>query len=77
MGTWYEQKRYEDTYQLDGDCVTATYTIKEDGTVKVHNQNYNFSNSTHSEAIGKAILSFPEYKPLTGKCSVAFSPRRK
>lgn len=38
MGRWYEQFRYEASFERDMDEVTAHYDLNEDGTVDVVNQ---------------------------------------
>lgn len=77
VGLWYEQMRYEDFFQLDGDCGTATYKLEDDGSVEVMNAHYWFKNSTFKDAVGQALLSYPDAKPISGQFSVRFSPRRK
>jgi lipocalin len=68
--------RYEDFFQLDGDCGTATYKLQDDGIIEVTNAHYWFHNSTFKDAVGSAELSFPDAKPISGQFSVRFSPRR-
>eukprot|EP00347_Sterkiella_histriomuscorum_P019149 403342759 len=39
MGRWYEiQRDIETSFQKDGTCVTATYTLQEDGSIQVFNE---------------------------------------
>lgn len=38
MGRWYEQFRYEASFERDMDEVTADYSLEEDGRVKVVNR---------------------------------------
>ena len=38
MGRWYEQFRYEASFQKDMDAVTADYSLGRNGTVKVVNR---------------------------------------
>lgn len=38
MGRWYEQFRYEASFQKDFEAVTADYSLNADGTVKVVNR---------------------------------------
>lgn len=38
MGRWYEQFRYEASFEKDMDAVTADYSLNENGTVKVVNR---------------------------------------
>jgi apolipoprotein D and lipocalin family protein len=37
MGRWYEQFRYEASFEKDFEAVTADYSLQDDGTVKVTN----------------------------------------
>ncbi|RYY28358.1 MAG: lipocalin [Sphingomonadales bacterium] len=37
MGRWYEQFRYDASFQKDMDAVSADYSLKDDGTVRVVN----------------------------------------
>lgn len=54
MGRWYEQYRYEASFQKDMDSVTALYTLKSDGTVRVENSGIRKGKPT--EATGKAKI---------------------
>ncbi|CAG9859685.1 unnamed protein product [Phyllotreta striolata] len=38
LGKWYEQEKYPIIFELGGECITAEYTLKDDGTVKVFNK---------------------------------------
>lgn len=38
LGRWYEQFRYEASFQKDMDAVTANYSLNDDGSIKVVNQ---------------------------------------
>ena len=35
LGRWYEAARFFTVFELDSECVTADYTIGENGTIKV------------------------------------------
>lgn len=41
LGLWYEQERYFAFFQINGKCVTATYTDNMNGTVGVENYQMN------------------------------------
>lgn len=41
LGTWYEVARLDSRFEKDLNNVTATYSLKTDGHVKVLNQGYN------------------------------------
>lgn len=53
MGRWYEQFRYEASFQKDMDGVTADYALQGDGTVRVVNRGRKTGGKV-KEAIGKA-----------------------
>jgi len=54
MGTWYEIARYEHFFEKDCKNVTATYSIKENGKIKVVNKCTNINTNKAKEAIGQA-----------------------
>ncbi|KAJ4449008.1 hypothetical protein ANN_00402 [Periplaneta americana] len=41
LGLWYEQKRYFAIFEAGGICVTANYTDKGNGAIKVNHTEYN------------------------------------
>lgn len=54
LGVWHEIARMDMRFEKDLNNVTATYTLNEDGTVKVNNQGYNYVTKEWKQAIGKA-----------------------
>lgn len=54
MGKWYEIARFDFKFEKDLDQTTATYTLNEEGTVKVENRGYNYIKKEWKEAIGEA-----------------------
>jgi len=61
LGTWYEIARYDHTFERDLVGVTATYSMRSDGKIKVVNRGYKGSlNGKLSEAIGKAKIPDPK-----------------
>ncbi|MGI9526078.1 MAG: lipocalin family protein [Weeksellaceae bacterium] len=40
LGTWYEIQRFPHSFEKDLQCVSATYSLKEDGEIKVVNRGY-------------------------------------
>ena len=40
LGVWYEMRRDTDIWFEEGECVTAQYTLKDNGTVEVANTQY-------------------------------------
>lgn len=69
LGKWYEIARLDHSFERGLDFVTATYSLKEDGKIKVLNEGIR-SDGTKSEAIGKAYVVNPESK--TGHLKVSF-----
>lgn len=53
-GTWYEIARMDLKFERNLNNTTATYTLKENGTVEVKNRGYNYVKKEWTEAIGKA-----------------------
>lgn len=54
LGTWYEVARFDFKFEKDLKNVTADYSIRDDGKIKVVNKGYNTKKEKWSEAIGKA-----------------------
>lgn len=70
LGTWYEIARYPHRFEKDLQGVTATYSYREDGKIKVVNQGYKGSLSGEkTQAIGKAKIN---KKGGPGKLKVSF-----
>lgn len=60
MGRWYEQFRYEASFEKNMDEVTAEYSLNADGTVKVVNRGRKAGNSGEfRESVGKAKIADP------------------
>lgn len=68
-GTWYEIARFPNSFEKNLKCVTATYSLKENGGIKVVNKGYNTKKEKWEEANGNAKVSNPD-KP--GEISVSF-----
>jgi apolipoprotein D and lipocalin family protein len=73
LGVWYEVQRYDQIFQRNGDCITATYNLRDDGTVQVINSMAILPNVTQGPQFGSAVVSFPDQVPLPGKLNVTFS----
>jgi apolipoprotein D and lipocalin family protein len=56
LGVWYEAARLPHSFENGLDRVTATYTLQEDGTIKVLNKGFNTSEGEWKEANGKAYI---------------------
>ncbi|MBT4551941.1 lipocalin family protein [bacterium] len=70
LGTWYEIARIPNWFEKNLVGVTATYSIKENGNIKVLNQGYkNQLNGELKKAIGEAWI--PD-KNKTGRLKVSF-----
>ena len=71
LGTWYEIARYNHRFERGLVGVTANYSIRKDGKIKVLNSGYKKSlDGRFSQATGKAIVPDPELEP--GKLKVSF-----
>lgn len=68
LGTWYEIARFDHRFERNLEGVTATYSMRDDGKIKVVNQGYKGSlDGELDRAVGKAkITSDP------GKLRVSF-----
>ena len=70
LGTWYEIARYDHRFERDLVGVTANYSMRPDGKIKVVNSGYkNTLDGEYSEAIGKAKIPDPENEPAKLKVS--------
>lgn len=56
LGTWYEIARLDHSFERGLDHVTANYTPRDDGGVKVINRGYNARKQQWKESIGKAYF---------------------
>jgi apolipoprotein D and lipocalin family protein len=74
LGTWYEIARLDHSFERDLDKVTATYTAKDDGGIKVLNRGFNIKKNEWKEAEGKAYFvdAANADKTNTGKLKVSF-----
>lgn len=54
MGKWYEIARLDHSFERGLEQVTATYSINDDGTVRVENRGFSTKNSEWETAVGKA-----------------------
>ena len=68
LGTWYEIARYDHRFERGLQGVTATYSMRDDGKIKVVNRGYkNSLDGTLDVATGKAKLT-----DEPGKLKVSF-----
>lgn len=54
LGTWYEIARLDFRFEEGLNNTTATYSLKDNGTIKVVNRGFDFEKEKWKEAIGKA-----------------------
>jgi lipocalin len=70
LGTWYEIARYNHSFERGLVGVTANYSLREDGKIKVLNSGYkNSLEGKFSQAIGKAKIPDPINNPAKLKVS--------
>lgn len=69
LGTWYEIARLDHSFERGLNTVTAHYSLREDGGVKVVNRGYSAEKDEWKEAEGKAY--FVE-RPDLGYLKVSF-----
>lgn len=60
LGKWYEIARYDHGFERDLSHVTATYSRRSDGGIRVINQGYNFKKGEWETAEGKAYFVGPQ-----------------
>ena len=54
LGKWYEIARLDFKYERNLNNVTADYSLKDNGKIKVDNKGYNFKKKEWEQSIGKA-----------------------
>lgn len=68
LGTWYEIARFDHRFERNLEGVTATYSMRDDGKIKVVNQGYKGSlDGELDTAVGKA-----KFTSDPGKLKVSF-----
>lgn len=74
LGTWYEIARLDHSFERGLEKVTATYSKREDGGIKVINRGYDPASKEWQEATGKAYFIDPPNADgsHTGKLKVSF-----
>jgi apolipoprotein D and lipocalin family protein len=74
LGTWYEIARLDQSFERGLEKITATYSLKDDGGIKVVNRGFNVAKNEWKEAEGKAYFVDPPNadKTNTGKLKVSF-----
>jgi apolipoprotein D and lipocalin family protein len=69
LGTWYEIARMDSRFEKGLSQVTATYSLRDDGGIRVVNRGYHSEKAEWKESVGKAY--FVEDKN-TGYLKVSF-----
>jgi len=54
LGTWYEIARFDFKFEKNLNNTTATYSLNEDGTIKVVNRGFNYVKGQWKESVGRA-----------------------
>ena len=69
LGKWYEIARFDHRFERHLECVTAHYSMRDDGLIKVINRGRNSTTQKWKEAEGKAA---PLSTPADGRLKVSF-----
>ena len=69
FGTWYEIARLDHSFERGLDRVTAEYTLREDGSIRVLNKGFARDRNAWKTAEGKALFV---QSPDTGYLKVSF-----
>jgi apolipoprotein D and lipocalin family protein len=69
LGTWYEIARLDHSFERGLEDVSATYTLREDGGLRVRNRGYDPERGEWREAIGRA---YPLADPSVASLKVSF-----
>ena len=56
LGRWYEIARMDFKFERNLNNVTANYSLRKDGKIKVVNRGYDYTKKEWKEAVGKAKL---------------------
>jgi apolipoprotein D and lipocalin family protein len=57
LGVWHEIARLDHRFERGLSNVTATYSLRPDGAVEVHNRGYDDRHGTWKEVRGKAVFT--------------------
>ena len=69
LGTWYEIARLDHSFERGLEKVTAEYSMRDDGGIKVVNKGFDPKNNRWKETIGKAYFIDD---PSVGRLKVSF-----
>lgn len=59
LGTWYEIARLDHPFERGLERITATYSLRDDGGLKVVNRGFDVASGGWQEAVGKAYFTGP------------------
>ena len=68
-GTWYEISKLPNKFEKGLECVSATYSLKENGKINVLNQGFKTKNGTWKDITGTAYVPDPAFP---GRLKVTF-----
>ncbi len=57
LGQWYEIARLDHSFERGLNKVSATYTLRDDNSIKVLNKGFNVKTQTWNQAVGKAYFA--------------------
>jgi apolipoprotein D and lipocalin family protein len=69
LGTWYEVARLDHSFERGLEQVTATYSLNEDGSIRVLNRGWDVEDQEWQEAEGRAL---PVDDPSVAHLKVSF-----
>ena len=69
LGTWHEIARLENSFETGLEQISAQYSLREDGDIRVLNRGYDPVQQRWKEAEGKAVFVGP---PTEGRLKVSF-----
>lgn len=69
LGKWYEIARLDHSFERGMSDVNATYTLQDDGSVRVINRGFDTQRGTWKEAVGRALFIGD---PQTASLKVSF-----
>lgn len=69
-GTWYEIARLPNSFEKNLKCISATYTLRDDGKINVLNQGRNIKDPSKKDS-AEGIAKVPD-KNVPGKLRVSF-----
>ena len=70
LGTWYEIARLPNSFEKGLECVTATYTMKDNGKIQVFNRGHSIKKE-HVSKSAKGTARVPDPK-FPGRLKVTF-----